>query len=416
LVSRVIDSADALGNNRGMNIVKWLRRKGAQALLETAPGIRVVQRLHQATSHLVRRLEPSGDWTLKNLEGGRADHLSRPVLSESNAQRAVRAYCKMKKDQRAADSILLPSAHWARYLASGFSEIARALAGEDLATLHALLSGFLRNRTLGVLLEAYIPIESRSQKVAYLGALEAMHRFFQLCAPEHSAKDIEMPTVGNPPGYLLDGHLINTASYFNGARVLVDLLPLIRDVRSPQVAEIGGGYGPTAYFLLQHVPDLRYIDFDLPETAILAFSFLSTALPEKRILLYGESPLESAALTSYDIIIMPNFMIEKMPEDSVDLFVNECSFGEMNRRTVERYLEHVQRVCRRFFAHLNHEYVTETLSDDSGLAARDFPIDRARFLQVSRVFDMPHQFFNERVGYAGSDIFSYTYLRRSAVQ
>lgn len=126
-------------------------------------------------------------------------------------------------------------------------------------------------------------------------------------------------------------------------------------MKNPIICEIGGGLGGQAYKILSNSDrDLTYILLDIPEMLVISSYFLMAALPEKRFLLYGEGPLDSSKLDQYDVIIMPNFMLPLLGDETVDLFFNACSFSEMDSVTVKEYIRQIERICRKYFMHINH--------------------------------------------------------------
>lgn len=56
---------------------------------------------------------------------------------------------------------------------------------------------------------------------------------------------------------------------------------------------------------------------------------LAKEFPKRRVLLYGaQTPaLTQDMLDAYDIILMPTYMLPRLEDATVDLFVNTISFG-----------------------------------------------------------------------------------------
>jgi len=160
--------------------------------------------------------------------------------------------------------------------------------------------------------------------------------------------------LGNPVGLYHDGQIIpiDAIRYHYHA---TQILSLLRDVSNPVICEIGGGLGGQAYKVLSNSDrPITYILLDIPEMLVISSYFLMAALPEKKVLLYGESPLDSGKLDQYDIILMPNFMLPQLGDETVDLFFNSASFSEMDSVTVEEYIHQIERICRRYLMHVNH--------------------------------------------------------------
>ena len=397
-----------------MRMIKRVKRAKAEGRLYSS----VAQRLNPwrflrpALSYYVP-YERNSLWRLGNLKRGIAGHVLESSASKEQITRIIDSYKLMKEAQKLASKVYLPSEHWQIYITNFFRDIESAIRNNEHKLIAGFLMNFLRNRSYGISLESSMRFRFQTQKLAYIAALKEMYSFWKFCNPESSIEKLAMPLVGNPRGYYINGHFVNTASFFNGSRVF-GLTPLLSGVQRPVVAEIGGGYGPTAYFFLNSIENMTYMDFDLPETLIFIFYFLSSVFPKKKFLLYGEREFDEACAGLYDIILMPNFEIEKLTENSVDLFINEASFGEMNKSTVENYISHISRCCRGYFSHLNHEYFADTHSDDPGLKAKDYPVREEDFILVYRAPDMAHFLF-QRAIFGRPDMgeeFSYLYQKR----
>ena len=92
-----------------------------------------------------------------------------------------------------------------------------------------------------------------------------------------------------------------------------------------------------------------YLDFDIPETLILAEYFLKKTFSKKNILIYsGQECVTLDDINNYDIILMPNFMLKKLPDLCVDIVVNTRSFSEMPIETLQEYMIQIDRICRKY--------------------------------------------------------------------
>jgi hypothetical protein len=57
----------------------------------------------------------------------------------------------------------------------------------------------------------------------------------------------------------------------------------------------------------------------------------------------------------FDVGLFPHFAVDRLPDASVDLVLNTHSFSEMDESASRHYLGVVNRACRRYFMHVNHE-------------------------------------------------------------
>jgi hypothetical protein len=185
--------------------------------------------------------------------------------------------------------------------------------------------------------------------------------------------ELEMPNFGNPYGYHVSDTFIRT-----GAEYLHYYASRIRELISEGtgrkvVVELGGGYGGLAYFLNLKTENLTYIDLDLPENMALTAYYLLNSFPEKNILLYGENDLDPVDFNKYDIVILPNFEITKLPSKFADLVFNSYSLAEMPTQTIDLYIDELARACKNYFMHVNHNRDSHSyIADDFGIEKHDF--------------------------------------------
>jgi len=137
------------------------------------------------------------------------------------------------------------------------------------------------------------------------------------------------------------------------------------------VAEIGGGFGGMAYYLIRDSKNTTYIDFDLPENLALTTYYLAKAFPNKKILLYGEENFGVVNLSEYDIILMPSFELDTLSNEVYDLIFNSYSLAEMSKETIEHYLKKSGKSLKRngYFYHINH-------TKNALIPAHKFPIPK----------------------------------------
>ena len=134
---------------------------------------------------------------------------------------------------------------------------------------------------------------------------------------------------------------------------------MLADVTDAVVAEIGSGFGGLFYYLLKENPKAICLDFDLPEVLVMAQYFLMMAYPQKRFLLFGEpgsqGRLTAKTMQAFEIILMPNFKLVDLDDDTVDLFLNFHSLSEMEPVTIGEYIRQIARVSGGFFFHENSQ-------------------------------------------------------------
>ena len=122
------------------------------------------------------------------------------------------------------------------------------------------------------------------------------------------------------------------------------------------VADIGGGYGGLIHSIKKNFPQAVCMLFDLPEQNYISNFYLKQLYPEAKILnletlmeIKGVKPLENLLLeknelVKFDFIILPGYLIDKIVNESIDVFINTRSFMEMNINTINFYFSHIHRM------------------------------------------------------------------------
>lgn len=263
-------------------------------------------------------------------------------------------YRSNKEYQRSQPAIYQPAGEWQAHVGERMPHY-EAFYDQSRDRLRLLLRNFWRNE-LGVLVKQYA---SYSQLVA---DAETRRHYAQQVAYdlmiwsnllEEDVAELTIPEVGNPWGYLWRGTLVGSKvpRYHVLARQIRELTS---DLLRPVTAEIGAGYGGMANFLMRGREERVYIDFDLPETLAVCAYYLSSTLPHRRVYLHDGGPVQwDRLLREFDVLLMPNWAIDSLPERSVDVFLNTFSLSEMSLPVIERYLQRIAIACRHYFLHNN---------------------------------------------------------------
>lgn len=308
---------------------------------------------------------------LSGLQRGLASHDTAP--DKKLAQRLLVAYKRAKDGQKdIAPEYRAEAGEWGWQIYSRRADYMEALRNEDVAVLSELLMNFFRNSGVTSLYTyaSYNELvdSGRLHKMWFVNCILHDYKIWRGLHGETQTRDLESPAVGNPWGYALDGTLITPVSCFHNyyANTVKNLLS---GHVKPTVAEIGGGFGGFAYYLMRK-GEYRYINFDIPEVLLIAQYYLIKAFPDKKVLLFAEG----ANFDDYDIILMPNFELPRMPSGYADLFINTRSLSEMGYRTIEEYLKYIARACRGYFLHENSSVAVKSIDTFTETPAQDFPI------------------------------------------
>ncbi|HXP89121.1 MAG TPA: putative sugar O-methyltransferase [Bryobacteraceae bacterium] len=188
--------------------------------------------------------------------------------------------------------------------------------------------------------------------------------------------DLAGPGVGNPFGVLMDGTLVEAGAEYrhycaHRACSLLDSEPGV-------VAEIGGGFGGMAYYLLRDRTGVRYLDFDVPESLALASYYLMKAFPELKFLLYAEEAPTQEAIAGADVVLMPVFELAAMPAGSVDVTFSSHAVSEISPDAMAEYWKHIARMTRSSFLFIGNNDASRGLSDSIERSSDSFRLVETR--------------------------------------
>ncbi len=241
---------------------------------------------------------------------------------------------------------------WAEWLELHYQELRSCLRAGDLGRLRSILENVHRD-----------PLSSGSggtiddlkgwplRDPAYRAVWSRYRNLLAEVRPDWS--DVESAVVGNPHGIWIGDRLVQVDT-FRYAHHATTLLGRLRsEAEGVSILEIGAGMGGQAIQFLQLGDAIvsHYTIVDLPEVGCLSAYCLMGAIGEDRVQLFGEHPDRAAAAVS----VLPHWRIADTPDNSVDLVFNAYSFSEMDGTSAEHYLRETERICRRYFFHVNHE-------------------------------------------------------------
>lgn len=115
------------------------------------------------------------------------------------------------------------------------------------------------------------------------------------------------------------------------------------------LCEIGAGVGSVALYA-SRLNFLDYSIFDLPRMNVIQAWYLIKALPEREVVLYGESARSKNAIK-----ILPWWEFIKVERKEYDLTLNKDGFPEIDKSIVMDYLEAIKKNTKRYFLSINHE-------------------------------------------------------------
>ena len=177
--------------------------------------------------------------------------------------------------------------------------------------------------------------------------------------------------------------------YFWQISRIMDILK--KNIR-PTILEIGSGHGLMVSKIKKKYPNSRCILFDLPELSAVQTYYLNLEFPDAKILYYKDLLDEESSIfnSDFDFLILPGWMIDKVPEKYIDVAINIRSMMEMNQKTIQYYFDNIQRTMKDggLFACINR-YIKNSSGEDSIL--KQYPYDDYWSILISQTATMqPH--------------------------
>ena len=175
---------------------------------------------------------------------------------------------------------------------------------------------------------------------------------------------------------------------FEGARLTLNAIrhacyaDEILKLKPLTVLELGGGYGNLARIVKTCLPKVTYAIVDLPQTLTIASYFLLENFPNAKIAL---NPPDLSDLGQWDFVLLPNWRIEDVPGESIDVFVNTGSLVEMDLDIVQNYLRQARRLVREdgYFYSVNRASgITYSYSDVPEVGMDQWDIDRTAWKEL----------------------------------
>lgn len=161
-------------------------------------------------------------------------------------------------------------------------------------------------------------------------------------------------------GFEIDGDLYNvdTLKYYE-ALIALDRGAVLSGLREstsrPVVVEIGAGWGGFPYQFKTLFPRVTYVVVDLPELFLFSATYLMSAFPEARVILYDPGQHDAESLRDADFVFVPNHDFDTLPIGEPHLVVNMVSFQEMTSEQVESYARRAHELNTAFLYSLNRD-------------------------------------------------------------
>lgn len=337
-------------------------------------------------NHGRRHFRGDKRYDLQNVTAGFKSVMDSSIDDSKLLDRICAAYIQTREQEHfASDAYKVPEV-WERVRERSLGPVIRALLNRDTETLGNMYRNLFRDTCSSGLLA---PPNGMS-KAYFGGEIKDMYRHFYLShvlyrldywktvtEGRFALSHLKGPGVGNPFGVVIDGTPISVGSeyaHYCAQRVG----SLFRSDRTT-VAEIRGGFGGIAYYLLRDHPAITYLNFDVPESIALSSYYLMKSFPRLDFLLYGEDEVTQETIDRANVVLMPLFEIQTMPAEIVDLTFSSYGLSTMSSERLGSYLERASTMTRDCLLYMNNERTSEVTKNVLCTEPSNFKLTDTRF-------------------------------------
>jgi putative sugar O-methyltransferase len=326
--------------------------------------------MRKFAAHGEHRFRGDARYDLQHVTDGFLSRIDEMSDDTELLERICTAYIRAVKQQRFAPETYKATEWWQQVRQRSLGPVTQALLTRDIDALRRMYRNFFRDPCSSGLLGAPYGMS----KAYFGGKIKDVHRRFYLShvlyrfdywmaqtGGRFVLRDLAGPGIGNPFGVLIEGTHISVGSeyaHYCAHRVDSLLVP-----ENATVAEIGGGFGGMAYYLLRDRARVTYLDFDIPESIALTSYYLLKAFPQLTFLLYGEEELTKEAIAQADVVLMPVFELATMPPGSVDVTFSSHAMSDISSGALVEYLNNIDRMTRDCLIYIGNSRASETISD-----------------------------------------------------
>lgn len=130
-----------------------------------------------------------------------------------------------------------------------------------------------------------------------------------------------------------------------------------------------------AYYLLRDQPGVKYIGLDVPESLALTSYYLLRSFPNLKFLLYGESEITAETLASADVVLMPIFEMESLPDESAHMVFSSHAMSDISHEAMRAYLKAISRISTGYFLYMGNAQGAESIRNITAEGHKLFRLD-----------------------------------------
>lgn len=283
-------------------------------------------------------------------------------------ERICASYQKAADQEQSAPEIYQASRWWQERRQGHLKPVIAALLNGDIAALRKMYINFYRDPcSAGLVIAQRLAkryfrarIKELDRRLYLLDSLYRLDYWQKAMGDDFSVADLSGPSIGNPFGVVVDGVLVRPGAEYQ--HYCAGRISRLAGSEKSTVAEIGGGFGGMAYYLLRDRPRTTYIDFDVPESIALTTYYLVKSFPKAKVLLYGEAELTETSITAADIVLLPVFQMPALPPRSVNVSFSSHAMSALSQQAMTAYLDDVANMTKEYFLCFGKHHALEAMS------------------------------------------------------
>jgi hypothetical protein len=324
-------------------------------------------------------------YDLVNVTNGFISRLEDSPRDDEVLERICAAYIEAAQRERFAPEVYQASAWWRQVRLASLGPVIQALRSRDIPALRRMYRNFFRDASstglIGVpfsLTKAYFDKQIKDIHCRFfLGdALYGIDHWKTLTGDHFPLHALAGPEIGNPFGIMIGETLIRAGAvyqHYSAHKIASCLLSA-----KATIAEIGGGFGGMAYYLLRDQPGVKYVDFDVPESLALTSYYLLRSFPHLKFLLYGESEVTPETLARADVVLMPLFEMKSLPGESVEVVFSSHAMSDISQEAMRAYLQTISWITRGCFLYMGSGQGAESIRNVAAEAQQPFHLEEMK--------------------------------------
>lgn len=155
--------------------------------------------------------------------------------------------------------------------------------------------------------------------------------------------------------------------------------------------DLGSGYGIFSAMAKGEFPNSHHILVDFPEALLLAYYYLGTCFPNARIAgikeIHKKAEITRSFVDKYDFVLIPVTFYQRLEKETVDIYTNFVSLGEMKREWFDYYLKSAPFLTAKYFYTINR--IISQPAYDTDITLLDYIVHRPKNLLHFAIHPLP---------------------------